>query len=347
MLRCKLHFETVKLRLRQPFTIARGTKETVTNTFVKLNSNDGFTGYGEAAPNSRYGEDARSVEAYLDGLPEDFFDGIEEENDLVERLDAYEASESPGPVRAARAAVEMAWLDIYAKREGQPLWKLWGYSSATGPATSYTIGLDEIGVMQQKVRDAEAYPVLKVKLGTSRDREIIRELREVTDKPIRVDANEGWGSPQEALEMIRFLSDHTIELVEQPLPANRTEEMAGLKKASPLPLCADESFMGEQSLDAMAGTFDIVNIKLMKIGSMVKARQVMKKARGLGLQVMIGCMIESSVANTAGAVLALEADYADLDGHLLIADDPARGLRLDAGKRIVLGDKPGLGVTMG
>ena len=343
MSRFKLEFEPVSLLLKQPFTISRGTKSEVKNVFLKLSA-DGLTGYGEAAPNTRYDEDSEKVIQFLETVPGNFFNGIDSPEKLASGLDELSSRLSKKSMQSAKSAIEMAWLDWYAKKEEQPLWKLWEAPSPKGPQTSYTIGLDEIDVMQQKVKDASDYPILKVKLGTDRDKEIIEGIRAVTDKPIRVDANEGWTTVDEAKRMIRFLADHDIELVEQPMPASMLEQMKVLKKDSPLPLAADESFMGDENLEEISEAFDIINIKLMKIGSMVKARRVIKSAKELGLKVMIGCMIESSIANTAGAVLSLWADYADLDGHVLIKNDPAEGIRLDETKHILLNEKPGLGV---
>lgn len=344
MLDFKLDFKERKLSLKQPFGIARGTKSEVRNVFVRLQA-DGTEGFGEAGPNSRYDEDADKVIDYMEGLSADFFNSIAGEKQLVEQLDQYEASRKQS-VHAARAAVEMAWLDWHAKLQGVSLWKLWGITSGQGPQTSYTIGLDEIEVMRQKVKDAADYPILKVKLGTDYDRKIIKAIRKETDKPIRVDANEGWKTIGEAEEMIRFLADHNIELVEQPLPSAMNDQMPSLKQRSSLPLAADESFMGSESLEEVAHGFDIINIKLMKIGSMVKAHKVIQRAKELDMKVMIGCMIESSLANTAGAILALDAEFADLDGHLLIKDDPAKGLWLDERKQIHVPDRPGLGVDV-
>ncbi len=341
MSRFKLDYSIQDLQLSRPFTIARGTKEKVTNVFVRLSA-DGIEGFGEAAPNARYSEDAAAVADFLNSLPARFFDNITSEDGLVRKLDEISPS-----VNAAKVATEMAWLDWRGKMLGISLWRQWQAPSATGPVTSYTIGLDTIEVMQQKVEAAAAYPIYKVKLGTDRDKEIITGIREVTDKPIRVDANEGWQTLEEAKDYIRFLADHNIELIEQPMPAARFEDMIKLKDFSPLPLAADESFMGHESLEEIARAFDVINIKLMKTGSLVKGHRIVQQARDLGLEVMIGCMIESSLANTAGAILSLWADYADLDGHLLIKNDPVTGLILDEEKRITVPDKPGLGVEVG
>lgn len=342
MSRFRLDFDTVNLSLKQPFTISRGTKSKVENIFVRLSA-EGVTGIGEAGPNIRYGEDAAKVTAFLEAIPADFFDDVSNTDELNRLLDKLAQSTKFPSVQSAKAAVEMAWIDWYAKKQEQPLWKLWNAPTAQGPQTSYTIGLDDIDVMQQKVLDAKEFPIYKVKLGTGRDREIIRGIREVTDKPIRVDANEGWPSVEEAREMIQFLADQNIELVEQPMPASQFEDLVRLKQDAALPLCADESFMGDESLEKIVKGFDIINIKLMKIGSMAKARKVIDRAKELGLKVMIGCMIESSVANTAGAVLALWADYADLDGHLLITEDPYQGVNLDKEKHLTLPDRKGIG----
>ena len=199
-------------------------------------------------------------------------------------------------------------------------------------------------MMQEKVEAADAFPILKVKLGTDSDREIIRAIRQVTDKPIRVDANEGWETLEVAKEQIAFLHEQNIELVEQPMPSSSKKEMAELREWAPLPVFADESFEGDEDLDEMASQFDGINIKLMKIGSLVKARNVIAQARKRDLQIMVGCMIESSLAISAGALIGTWADYVDLDGFLLIKDDPFQGLQLSDEKEVILGDDPGLSV---
>ncbi len=247
-------------------------------------------------------------------------------------------------MQSAKSAVEMAWLDWWGKSQNQPLWKLWNAPSPKTPPTSYTIGLDDIEVMQEKVKAAKDFPILKVKLGTDRDREIIKGIREISDQTIRVDANEGWDSFKTAKEQISFLAKHNIEIVEQPMPAGMKDEMRKLKQWSPLPLMADESFKGSEKLEDIAQMFDGINIKLSKIGSLVKARKVIEQARSYDLQVMIGCMIASSLSMSAGALIGTWADYVDLDGSLLIEDDPFEGLTLTEGKKVVLAESPGLSV---
>ena len=335
-----LDYHVEKLELSQPFTIARGTKNVVPNVMVGLSA-EGIIGYGEADPNKRYAEDADKVCAFLERISDDFFDDIESAEQLKNKLDNIP---DPSP-QSAKSALEMAWLDWWGKHEQHPLWKLWNTPSNVTPVTSYTIGLDTVEVMQQKVEAAEQYPVLKVKLGTDRDREIIKGIREITDKPIRVDANEGWTSLEEAQKQITFLAEQDIAIVEQPMPAAMNQEMEMLKQWSPLPLMADESFKGGESLEEVAQSFHIINIKLSKIGSMVKARKVIDQAHQLGLKVMIGCMISSSLAIAAGALLGTMVEYVDLDGHLLIKADPFEGLRLNNSQQLVLSDRPGLGVV--
>ncbi|WP_445666743.1 dipeptide epimerase [Fodinibius sp. AD559] len=339
MSRFKLEFEKLELMPSHPFTIARGTKETVPNVLVKLTA-DGITGLGEAGPNSRYNEDAEGVISFLERLPDTFFDEVNSAEVLWEKLQRIDQS-----VQSAKAAVEMAWLDWWGKSQGQRLWKLWDAPSQTTPPTSFTIGLDDIDLMQQKVEGAKDYPILKVKLGTDRDIEIIKGIREVSDQVIRIDANEGWEDLDTAKQQIRFLADQNVEFIEQPMPASCKEKLIQLKQWSPLPIIADESFVGREYMDEIADQFDGINIKLQKVGSLVEASKLIDKARERNLEVMIGCMIESSLGISAGALLGTWADYVDLDGHLLISNDPFSGLMLTDEKRIKLSNLPGLGVS--
>jgi L-alanine-DL-glutamate epimerase-like enolase superfamily enzyme len=337
----ELNYQVEELELKQPFSIARGTKDTVRNVFVRLTA-DGITGYGEASPNKRYDESAETVIQAVQQLDADFFDTIETPDTISRKLSLVRAD-----VHSAAAMLEMAWLDWWAKSRNKPLWELWDAPSNRTPSTTFTIGLDKIGVIQQKVQEATQYPILKVKLGTDRDRKIIKAIREITDKPIRVDANEGWGSLDQAKEQISFLADQNIELIEQPMPAQQKQELEKLKKWSPLPLVADESFVGTENMNEIARQFNGINIKLSKVGSLVKGRNIIDEARKKGLDIMVGCMIESSLAIAAGALLGTWADYVDLDGHLLISNDPFKGLDMTDAKEVVLSNKPGLGVWPG
>lgn len=343
----KTSWKTFGLELKHVFTIARGSKAVVPNVFLKLEKN-GVVGYGEAGPNTRYDETPKLVEKYLQvfnfNLLNDISSNQELESIIAEESKRIKNKEGLNVPESAKTAIEMAWLDWDAKVKSKPLWQLWGAESGKGPLTSFTIGLDTPQVMQQKTLEAQQYPLYKIKLGTEHDREIISVLREVTDKPLRVDANEGWKTLDQAKREIEYLEKMGIEIVEQPMHSSMKKELSELKKWSPLPLMADESFTGSEPLDEIAEQFDILNIKLMKIGSLVKAQRTIKTAHQMGMDVMIGCMIESSLANAAGALLALECKYSDLDGHVLISNDPYQGLTISADGHIELSEKPGFGV---
>jgi len=237
----------------------------------------------------------------------------------------------------------MAILDWVGKSLGVPLWKLLGLSRNGALSTTYSIGIDAVPVMQQKVREASRFRVYKIKVGTPDDRKIIEGIRAVTDKPLRVDANEGWTSKEQALEMIEWMAGMGVEIVEQPMPAASLEDYAWLKERTKLPIFADESLMKSSDLPRIAPYFHGVNIKLMKCGGVQEAVRMAAMARALGLRLMIGCMIESSLAVSAGAAVTPLFDYADLDGNLLIRNDPFRGVRT-VGDVLELNDRPGLGV---
>lgn len=339
---------TLGLQLQNVFTIARSSRSEVPNVFLTIEK-DGITGHGESSPNSRYNETPELVEEFFRAFPFQRLNEVEtlEQLEIVVGMASKDASVKIGKAipESAKTAIEMAWLDWSGKSQNKPLWELWGAKSPIGPLTSFTIGIDTIEVMQRKVKEAEKYPLYKIKLGTDHDREIIEGLRAVTDKPLRVDANEGWKTVDQAKREIEFLEKQGIEMVEQPMPSSQIKELKELKKWSPLPLMADESFTGTEPLDEIAEQFDILNIKLMKIGSLVKARRTIQEAQQMGMEVMIGCMIESSLANAAGALLALDCKHSDLDGHVLIKNNPYTGLSILEDGRISLSDQPGFGVT--
>jgi L-alanine-DL-glutamate epimerase-like enolase superfamily enzyme len=236
----------------------------------------------------------------------------------------------------------MALHDLAGRRLGVPLYRLLGIDPGAAPETSFTIGLAEPEVVVQKVREASAYPILKVKMGSDDDREVLAAVRDSTKSRIRVDANEGW-TPQGALDRLEWLARLGVELVEQPLPADRIEETRQLRRRSPLPFYADESVHRAADIPRLAGAFDGINIKLMKCGGLGEALRMVAVARALGMKVMLGCMIESSLGITAAAHVSPLVDTADLDGNLLIENDPFVGATVESG-RIVLPDGPGLGV---
>lgn len=334
----ELKYYTQKLNLKHAFGISRGTRTFNENVFIEL-TKDGITGIGEASPNKRYQESVQSVLSYLEQID---FNNIEIGFDVL-KLITYLESIKKGEF-AAKVAVEMAFWDWMGKKLEIPLSTLWNTPSRKGPKSSFTIGIDSIDIIKQKVVEAEAYPILKVKLGSSNDNAIIRSIREITDKPLWVDANEGWTSIEQAKREIDFLSKYNIELIEQPMPSSHIEDMTRLKEFSTIPLIADESFTGAEDLETISTTFHGINLKLMKVGSIHKAFQIIGYARKLGLKIMIGCMIESALANTAAALLSTWADYADLDSFKLLHDEPYLGLKFDDTNHVIIPEGFGLGV---
>jgi L-alanine-DL-glutamate epimerase-like enolase superfamily enzyme len=322
-----------KLQLNHPFKISRRA----TDAYREVISVEIDGGIGETAPAKFYGETVQTVEKALATLSSALDGNLDEIQDVMARIE----STLDGNY-AAKSAIDMALHDRLGKKLGIPLYKLWGLNPQKTPCTSFTIGLDEPAVMAEKALQAEAYPILKVKLGTLRDIEILQTLRNVTDKPIYVDANTAW-TPKEAVDKIRQLAQYGVELIEQP---TKPEDIAGLKyvrEHSELPIIADESVKRASDIPALAESVDGINIKLVKCGGILEALRMIHVARAHSLLVMIGCMIESSLGITAAAHLTPLVDYADLDGNLLISNDPYTGVTFDKGK-LILPDCPGIGV---
>ncbi len=332
----RVSVKTFELKLRQAWGLSRGTWTTRRNCFVRI-ERDGLVAYGEAAPIARYNETAESAAAFIEKASPVLG------RDLGEYAVRFGEVEAVGPgEHAAKAALDMAVLDWVGKRLKMPLWRLLGLGRAKTVTTTYSIGIDEVSVMQEKVRQAGDFGVYKIKVGTPDDRKILEGIRAVTSKPLRTDANEGWKTREEALDMIDWMAGLGVELVEQPLPAARLEDYAWLKERVKIPIFADESLILPSDLPRIAPYFHGVNVKLMKCGGVQEAVRLAGMARALGLKLMIGCMIESSLGISAGAAVASLFDYADLDGNLLISNDPFRGVKT-VGDRLVLNDKPGLG----
>lgn len=327
----------VDLELRHAWGLSRGTWTTRRNAFVKI-ERDGTAGIGEAAPIARYNENAEGAAAFIEKARPVL------ERDLSEYAVRWNELEALDPgEHAAKAALDMAILDWAGKKQGVPLWRFLGLSREASPATTYSIGIDEIPVMQLKVLAAAGFGVYKIKVGGQDDRKIIEGIRAVTDKPLRADANEGWTSKEKALEMINWMAGLGVELIEQPMPAAMLEDYRWIKERAKIPIFADESLMKASDIPRIAPYFHGLNIKLMKCGGVQEAVRMAAVARALGLRLMIGCMIESSLGISAGAAVAPLFDYADLDGNLLIANDPFQGVKT-VGDRLVLNDRPGLGV---
>ena len=333
-----LSFDLIDLQTRHPFTIARGSTTAYRVVRVRLRDPDGVEGWGEAAPSRYYGETADTVAAALGRLapvlPADPSD--------LEGADAALLRAAPRDA-AARVAISAALHDLAGKRLGAPLWRLWGLDPARAPLSSFTIGLDTPERVQAKVREAAPYPILKIKVGTPDDAAVLRAVREVTDKPLRVDANAGW-TVSEALARLPLLEEMRVELIEQPVAPDDLEGLAAVHRASRIPIVADEACRTAADIPRLAGTVDGINIKLAKCGSLREALRMVEAARAHRLSVMVGCMIETSLGITAAAHLTPLLDLADLDGAALLVKDPFAGATIDGG-RIVLPAGPGLGVT--
>src|SRR5256886_6010112 len=328
----------IDVRLSTPVRSSRGVQHVASNAIVQINFN-GHTGYGEAAPDEFYGENVETVLACISQFAGNLGDNPFVIEDILNNLE-HIIRLNP----SARAAVDMALYDLVGKMLGVPLYKLLGLNPAHSAHTSFTLGIDSPTNMAKKALLARDYPILKVKVGTKNDIAIIDAIREVSSATIRVDANAGW-TPKEAIKTINALAPYNIEFVEQPVPPR---DLTGLKLVSenvPLPIIADESCVTVEDIPMVAGCVDGVNIKLMKCGGIRHALKMIHVARAHNLRVMIGCMIESSLAITAAAHLTPLVDYADLDGHLLISDDPYVGVTVEKGK-LVLPDSAGLGVKV-
>ncbi len=330
---------TRRLTLCHTWTISRNSSDFKDNVFVHI-ERDGLHGWGEAAPNIRYGETPEQTLATLERARNLF-----EASDWLEYVEMRQGWEVIARGQScAAAALDMALLDWVGRRLGVPLYRLWGLDRSKAPLTSFSIGIDTPEVVRRKVREAADFPILKIKVGRDNDAEILAAVRDITDCPLRVDANEGWRDKAVALEKIRWLQDLGVELIEQPLPADMLEETAWLRRRVDIPIIADEAVKRAEDIPKLAAAYDGINIKLMKAGGLQEALRMIHVARAEGMKVMLGCMIASSVAISAAAHLSPLVDYADLDGHLLIANDPFTGVTVEQG-RLMLADRPGLGVS--
>jgi L-alanine-DL-glutamate epimerase-like enolase superfamily enzyme len=330
--------EIVRLRLRHTWTTTMSSSDYRDTLHVRY-SKDGVTGVGEGAPIVRYHEDADGCRQAVEGIAGFLVsaDPLEYDKTLGEVLHRIDG------MWAAKAALDIALLDWVGQRRGLPIYALLGLDPADAPVTTFSIGIDTPDVTRQKVREAEAYPVLKIKVGLDTDEATIAAVRSVTDKPLRVDANEGWTDRETAIRKIEWLATQGVEFIEQPLPAAMRDDIAWLRERSAMPIFADEACLRPEDVPGLAGAYDGINVKLDKAGGILQGYRMIQIARALGLKTMLGCMISSSVSITAAAHLSPLVDYADLDGHLLIANDPYEGVTVTAGK-LVLPDRPGLGV---
>lgn len=300
----------------------------------------GVEGIGEGAPIARYNESAAQGIEIVKSLEPlfakaDYFRYAA----LLDKVFAQVPA-----AWATKAAIDIALHDWLGKKLNLPLWKIWGLDPSAAPLTTFSIGIDKADVIRRKVRDAAAYPVLKIKVGLDNDEEVIEAVRSETKKPLRVDANEGWKSVDEAVRKIKWLEKQGVEMIEQPLPAAMLEETGEIRKRVDIPVYADEACLHPEDIPRLAPHYDGVNVKVDKCGGLRQAMRMIEMARALKLKVMAGCMVSSSLAISAAAQLSPLLDLADLDGNLLIRNDPYSGVRVVNG-RLILPQTPGVGVT--
>ena len=337
--RMKLRFYPYELQLQHTFTVSSYSRTTTPDVQVEI-AYKGYTGYGEASMPPYLGQSVESVTAFLQKVNLEQFEDPFCLEDILEYVDSL----SPGDT-AAKAAVDIALHDLVGKMLDAPWYRIWGYNPEKTPSTTFTIGIDTPEVVREKTLEcADRFNILKVKVGTPNDKEMIETIRSVTDLPIAVDANQGWTDRFKALDMIYWLREHGIVMVEQPLPVSQIDDQAWLMERSPLPIYGDESVQRLDDVRRAVGLFHGINIKLMKCGGLREAHKMVDLARGLDLKVMVGCMTETSCAVTAAAQLSPVVDFADLDGNLLISNDLFSGVGLREG-RLVLPDTPGIGVV--
>jgi len=328
-----LTYHTIDLKLKHPFRISRSVTESKKNVIVKIDE-----GIGEAAPSTYYNENANTVIECLEKVKGELGDDPFQIESILSNLN----EKIPGNF-SAKAGIDIALHDLIGKRLNVPLFKLLGLDGKTPLVTSYTIGIDTPEKMKEKTREAKDFLIYKVKVGVENDIEMVKAVREVTDAKIRVDANAGW-TKDEAIEKINKLAEYDIEFVEQPIDPEDKEGLKKIKKNVDVPIIIDEHLMTSKDILKFVGSCDGINIKLAKCGGIREALRMIHVARAHDLLVMIGCMIESSLGITAAAHIGSLVDFLDLDGNLLLTNDPYVGVKLEKGK-LYLSDLPGLGVA--
>lgn len=337
--RMKLTFRPFTIQLRHVFTIATSSRTTTPDVLTQVEY-DGLVGYGEASMPPYLGETQESCLAFLSKVDLSKYPNPFELETILADIDRI----APGNP-AAKASIDIALHDLVGRLMGQPWYNIWGYDPAKTPYTTFTIGIDTPDVVRQKVKEAAEFKLLKVKLGRDNDREMIETIRSVTDRPLTADANQGWKDRQKALDEIAWLRDKNVLFVEQPFPKEAPlDDFAWLTERSPIPIMADESCQRLADVRKLHGAFSGINIKLMKSTGMREAQKMLVLARGLGMKVMLGCMTETSCGISAASHLSPMVDWADLDGALLIANDPYKGTTVVDGKVTVV-NRPGIGLA--
>jgi L-alanine-DL-glutamate epimerase-like enolase superfamily enzyme len=335
----KLSHTTYRIECTHPFGISRSSHSYYDIVYIYL-EDEGIIGRGEAAPSGRYNEFTKDILTILDnGI------NLPEKIEVPEEFTRIVLPLCSG-IKALEVAFSMAALDWWCQKKGTPLYKYFKADPIKTPKTSYTISIGDMAIISEKIKESTPYHILKVKLGMGikQDKAIINAIRQETDKVIRVDANEGWDLAS-GIEMALWLATQNIEFIEQPFKASNLEDTARLREESPLPIIADENSLNSDDIPKIHGVFDGINIKLMKCGNLFEAIKMIKMARDRDMKIMLGCMIESSIGITAAAHLSPLVDYADLDGNLLINNDPYSGVKIVNGK-LLLPNENGLGISL-
>ena len=336
--RMTLKFIPFELKLRHAFNLAKYSRTSTPGVQVKIEY-EGYTGYGEASMPPYLGESIESVTKFLSKVDLSQFNDPFKMEEILAYVDALEPEN-----RAAKASVDIALHDLVGKLMGQPWYKIWGLSIDKIPQSSFTIGIDTPEVVKQKIKEADDYKVIKIKLGLDNDKEMIDIIRQCTDRPICVDANRGWKTKEQAMEVIEYLADKNCLFIEQPMMEDKLDDTAWIRERSPIPIIADEVFHRLPDIVKLKDYYDGINIKLMKSTGMSEAYKMVTLARAFGMKIMCGCMTETSCAIAAAAQLSPLIDWADLDGNVLIADDIFSGVKVIDG-RVTPSDAPGIGVT--
>ena len=337
----KLTYFPYELRLRHVFTVATMSRTTTPDVQVEI-EHDGVVGYGEASMPPYLGHTVESVCAFLSKVDLSQFNDPTDIDTILDYVDSLSEGDAP-----AKAAIDIALYDLVGKIKQKPVYELFGIKPTVKLSTSFTIGIDEEQVVIEKTKEAAPYNILKVKVGRDpqEDHAMINAIRSVTDKSLYVDANQGWKDKNLALDMIHWLHEQGVVLIEQPMPKERIDDIAYLTENSPMPVIADESVQRASDIDGLKGAFSGINIKLVKSGGLREAYKMIQKAQSFGMKIMFGCMTETSCNITAASHLACVGDYADLDGNLLIANDRFSGVKIIDGK-LNLNTMPGLGLTL-
>jgi L-Ala-D/L-Glu epimerase len=337
----KLEFVPYSLQLKHPFGVSSNTRTHTPAVFTRI-EHEGRVGYGEACLPAYLGETTKDTLLFLERAKHIIQQTASPfpESDLMKKVNALSEKNSAG-----KAAVDIALMDLQGKLMNKPFYDMKGFGKSPPVVTSCTIGIDQDAILAQKIQEASEFSILKIKAGTANDKALISLIRNYTGQPLYVDVNQGWTDKYFVLEMLHWMKEKNVLLVEQPMPVNMRDDMAWVTERSPLPTIADESVKGLSDLDQVTGVFSGINIKLMKCGGLTEAIKMIRYARQNHLQVMLGCMAESSCATSAMAQLAKFGDYIDLDAPNLISNDPFDGIKYEEGK-IVLNGRPGTGVQL-